>query len=183
MDSCSSDTLVVGLYATGAVAGSLGGVPEGTEVLAQGLDSKGTTDSAGRFALSGIPAGSLNLLARAFRGGTQIEGVAVHPRLVSELENVDVDSTAWSLHSPVIQLRSFPLPPAFQTPPDVYSGAINVVVMAPILGDGLEVSVDGEPWMSTDGHLGLGASACIRARSKRAPGLYSEISTACYTIE
>ena len=65
----------------------------------------------------------------------------------------------------------------------IYSEFQKLEIVPPILGDGLEVSVDGSKWARSNGILRIGAGACIAARSVQADNVRSAVSEACYSIE
>lgn len=182
LDLKDADSLVLGIYATGAILGRLRGARNGTPIAMRGLEGQARSDSAGYFSLTGVPAGSIDLSTGTFDHGTAMEQIPVHSRMSSELEEIPFDSTGRNLFRPIVLLRSQPLPPVFQPGPGHSTQMLVLSIVAPLLGDGLEISVNGGGWTPSDGVLRLGADACIRARSVRSSALVSPVSEACYTF-
>jgi len=75
------------------------------------------------------------------------------------------------------------LPPVFLSPQGTYTSFLKVQILAPILGNSLEVSVQGGQWTAMTGMVGLGGSACLQARSIQSSSVRSDPSKACYSIQ
>ena len=175
--------VVVGLYPTGAVRGRFLEPLGKAWISVRGYEGRFEVDSTGGFLVPFVPVGGIELILEDERRTIELNGVNVLDRKISDVGSIHAQGTAGLTMRPITRIANEPLPPVFLKKAGVYSEFQKLEIVPPILGDGLEVSVDGSKWARSNGILRIGAGACIAARSVQADNVRSAVSEACYSIE
>ena len=183
VDAIDTVSLVVGIYPTGGIRGKLVGAPPGTWVAVRGLEGVTVIDSVGDYVVPFVPIGTADVVAGLDRRSLEMHEVPILDRKVSRVADQVFRMESPRSIRPVIQLSTEPLPPVFLSPQGTYTSFLKVQILAPILGNSLEVSVQGGQWTAMSGMVGLGGSACLQARSIQSSNVRSDPSQACYSIQ
>lgn len=178
------DNRVLVMRATGSVQGTVVAGSPGTKVRISGVPGVAFLDDSGRFVLSDLPAGMLQLVLGQGAGRTVVESLTVGqgaatlvPALPAPGVRAETLSVADAPTSPL------PRPPEFLPAGGVFASAPTIQVRTDLADAILETSLDGRTWSVVTGTLRPLVSVCLWARVTRVDGVVSQPVQACYTIE
>lgn len=178
----SSAEVRLSAYAPGSIRGRLEGARQGGFLVSiAGTNLVASIGDSGAFRFDRVPAGSFRLIAGK-RSELTLDRVPVLPRILSRLDPVPFDSSLPSRLEPRVRLEAALAPPMVDPLPGSYLGPVRIRFLPNPATDSVEIAFEDGIWIHIADAIQLGASRCLRARSRRGEETSMESSELCYIL-